>query len=100
MMPGSNNRLFRNSIFAWIALATGLVLLIPLAAMQFTPAVNWTRGDFVVMGCLLFGTGSLYVLVARKLPRQRRLIVGAMFGLALLYVWAELATGILTDLGS
>ena len=90
----------RNSIFLWIAIASSLVLLIPLIAMQFTAEVNWDKTDFLVIGCLLFGTGSLFVLAARKAPRRHRLAIGGVFMLALLYIWAELAVGIFTDLGS
>jgi hypothetical protein len=90
----------RNSVFAWIALATGIVLLIPLIAMHFSRSVRWDAPDFLVLGVLLFGTGSTFVLVARKVPRRYRIIVGATFAVALLYVWAELAVGVFTDLGS
>jgi len=90
----------RNSIFIRIALATGLILLIPLFASQFTSEVNWDKTDFIVMGFLLYSTGSLFVLVARRFPRRRRVVIGTMFAAALLYVWAELAVGIFTNLGS
>lgn len=99
-MNTTTHVVMRNTAFAWIALATGLVLLVPLIAMQFTAAVNWGVMDFIVMGTLLFGTGSLFVLVARKVPRKYWLAVGAVFAAAFLYVWAELAVGIFTKLGS
>lgn len=89
----------RNRAFAWVALATGLVLLIPLIAMQFTNEVNWDETDFIVMGLLLFGTGSLFVLASRRWP-GRRIAIGALLAAAFLYLWAELAVGIFTDLGS
>lgn len=90
----------RNRVFAWIALATGAILLIPLIAMQITTEVEWNPRDFLVMGSLLFGMASLLVLVARKLPRKHRLSVSGLFVAVFLYVWAELAVGVFTSLGS
>jgi hypothetical protein len=92
--------IWRDTVFGWIALATGVILLIPLIAMQFTNEVNWDVFDFAVMGCVLFGAGSLFVLVSRKVPRRYWAIIGILFAAALLYVWAELAVGIFTNLGS
>jgi hypothetical protein len=95
-----NDIVRRNVVFAWIALATCLALLVPLLAMQFTAAVDWGILDCVVMGALVFGTGSLFVLVARKVPYKYWLAVGVVLTGAFLYVWAELAVGIFTNLGS
>lgn len=39
------------------------------------------------MGCLLFGTGSAFVLVARKVPRRYRSVLVVAFAAALGYVW-------------
>ena len=92
--------MLRNSVFVWIALATGAILLIPFIAMQFTTEVKWGETDFIVMGSLLFGTASLFVLVARRASRKHRLLIGSMFIAAFLYLWAELAVGVFTNLGS
>lgn len=100
MSTAINNFVMRNTAFAWIALLSCLVLLIPLLAMQFTAAVNWGVMDFVAMGTLLFGTGSLFVLAARRVSRKLWLPIGAVFAAGFLYVWAELAVGIFTNLGS
>ena len=78
-----------------ILLATALILLVPLVAMQFTDEVKWDRFDFVVAGGLLLGTGLLYEVAARTLSNPRhRAIAGAGLLMLLLLVWAELAVGI------
>jgi O-antigen/teichoic acid export membrane protein len=94
------DRLHRNSVFAWIAVATGLLLLVPLIAMQFSEEVNWDGTDFLVMGMLLFAMGSVFVLLSRRAPRRNRLAIGFACAAVFLYVWAELAVGIFTNLGS
>jgi hypothetical protein len=73
----------------------GLILLIPLIAMQFTKEVKWDIFDFVVMGTLLLITGLAIELVTRKLKSTYikiglALIILIMF----LLIWAELAVGI------
>lgn len=100
MRQESNAPLFRNNVFAWIGLGTAAILLVPLVAMQFTSKVAWSSADFVVMGSLLFAMASSFVLVARKMPGKRRILAGGIFLVAFLYIWAELAVGIFTDLGS
>jgi hypothetical protein len=92
--------IMQNKIFMWIAVVTGLILLLPLIAMQFTSGVNWTLFDFVVMGALLFGAGFLYVHVARVTPRKYRVLIGLAFLLVLLWLWVELAVGLFTAWGS
>lgn len=89
----------QNSVFEWIALATGAILLIPSIAMQITTEVAWDSTDFIVMGSLLFGMSSLCVLAARKLPIKHRLFVGGMFVAAFSPIWADLAVGVFTNLG-
>jgi hypothetical protein len=68
--------------------------------MQFTTEVKWDETDFIVMGSLLYGTASLFVLAARTAPRKHRLLIGGLFTAAFLYLWAELAVGVFTNLGS
>ncbi|GAA3951887.1 hypothetical protein [Hymenobacter algoricola] len=77
-----------------LALATGLLLLIPLVAMQFTTAVNWTLSDFVFAGILLFGAGLTFVLIARTGDNTAyKLAVGVAVAAGLLLVWDNLAVG-------
>lgn len=93
--------IMQNKIFFWIALATGLLLLVPLLAMQFSDEVVWTLVDFLIAGALLFGTGSVVVLAARRTPNRRlRLAIGVLLAAAAIFLWLELAVGIFTNWGS
>ncbi len=85
----------KNRRLKGIVLAVGILLLIPLVAMQFTNEVNWTFIDFVVMGVLLLGTGLLAELVMRKI-RNKNYQIGiiAIILLGFFLIWAELAVGI------
>ena len=83
-----------------VALATALMLLIPLLAMQITDEVAWNVFDFVFAGALIFGTGLTYVLVARKAGNTAyRFAVGVALAAAFLLVWGNAAVGI-TDSGA
>lgn len=99
MKTKNNDILRQNKIFIWLALATGLILLIPLSAMQLTAEMNWGLFDFVIAGALLFGAGSVFVLAARMTSKYRA-VIGLVLAAALLLVWAELAVGVFTNLGS
>lgn len=61
--------------------------------------MNWDLFDFVVMGALLFATGLMLDLAIRKTGKYRIPVV-ILIVLAFLYIWAELAVGIFTNLGS
>jgi len=89
----------QNKNIVRILLATIGILLIPLIAMQFTSEVNWTLSDFVVMGVLLFVTGLALDAVLRKAGKYR--FIGAIGVLVLFFwIWAELAVGVFTNIGS
>lgn len=75
-----------------VVLVTATLLLIPLAAMQFTDEVNWGLGDFIVGGTLLVGAGLAYERFARRGSTVAyRVAVGVAVGTALLLVWISLA---------
>jgi len=78
-----------------IIVTVGILLLIPLVAMQFTNEVDWSLVDFAVMGVLLLSTGFACELVLRKVTgtKNRVLLCGIILAI-LLIVWAELAVGI------
>ena len=76
---------------AGVALATALILLIPLLA-----APAWSLADFVFAGALIFGTGLAYVLVARKAGKiAYRAAVGVALAAAFILVWINIAVGII-----
>jgi hypothetical protein len=86
------------------AAATGLLLLVPAVAMQFTDEVRWSALDFVTAGCLLFGAGIAYELVSRRAAstvtrpleaRSYRVAAAVAVLSALFLVWANLAVGLI-----
>lgn len=78
-----------------VLLVTTALLLIPFVAIRFTGEVNWTGSDFVIAAVLLGGTGMLFELAKAKLrtPRSRFIAIAAI-GLCFVFVWAELAVGL------
>ena len=100
MDRNGNDLIMRNSVFGWIVAGTGVLLLIPLIAMQFTSEVDWRLGDFVIMGVMLITFASVFVVIARKVSSGRRAAIGIGLLVAFLWLWAELAVGIFTGWGS
>jgi hypothetical protein len=94
-----NDILMQNKVFLYLAICTASILLIPFVGMHVSNKFNWSFSDFVIMGILLFGAGSLFVLTARRFNKHR-LIIGSIFVLAFIAVWAELAVGFFTNLGN
>jgi hypothetical protein len=79
-----------------ILVAVGLILLVPLVAMQFTEDVVWSVGDFIVAGVLLAGTGLAFEVAVRKGGTLAyRAGAAVALGTALLLVWVNLAVGII-----
>jgi hypothetical protein len=84
-----------NKRLTGILLTIGILLLIPLIAMQFTDEVQWTSGDFIIAASLLLGTGLLCELILRKVKKTGYRVVLCLALLsALLIVWIELAVGL------
>lgn len=78
-----------------VALGTALLLLVPFVAMQVGADMHWSPFDFVAAGCLLFGAGLTFVLLARLGEATAyRLAVGVAVAAGLLLVWANLAVGL------
>ena len=87
----------RNKNISYIALATVLILLIPMIAMQFTSEVNWTLFDFVFAGIFIFGAGCLFELARRKAAGNSAYKVAAGLALAAAFflIWINGAVGII-----
>jgi hypothetical protein len=64
------------------ALATALILLVPLVAMQITDEVDWGVADFVFAGALLGVTGLLLERAARKDGKIAHRAAAAAIGVA------------------
>ena len=73
----------------------GLLLLIPLIAMQLTNEVNWSFFDFIIMGALLTITGLLIGIILQKVQNSKnRLILIITIVMMFFLIWAELAVGL------
>lgn len=83
------------------AVVVALLLMIPLVAMQFTEEVNWDLSDFFIMGCLLFGVGLAYELIARRSEKTVYRVACALgLAAALLLCWVNGAVGIIGNEGN
>ncbi len=84
-----------SSVAARIAAITALLLLVPLAAMQFTDEVSWGIGDFAAAACLLFLAGMAHAMgAARARTAAQRSVIALLVLATLGLVWAELAVGL------
>jgi len=84
-----------------VAVATAVILAIPLLAMQVTDEVAWTASDFLFAGVLLLGTGVTYVLATRGgRSTVFRWAVGMGLAAALGLVWVNGAVGLIGDEGN
>ena len=73
----------------------GLLLLIPLIAMQLTNEVNWSFFDFIIMGSLLTITGLLIGIVLKKVKYYKyRDVIIVIIVMLFFLIWAELAVGL------
>lgn len=79
---------------------TAAVLAVPLVAMQFTHDVAWKRADFAMAVVLLLGTGLIYELMVKRARHGLvRALGGVVLAATLVFVWLELAVGIIRIAG-
>jgi hypothetical protein len=84
---------------AWGGAAS--LLLMPLAAMQFTREVDWGPGDFIIMGALLAACAGT-VHIATRLTEDFGYLAGVVIavGTSFLLIWINLAVGFVGDDGN
>jgi hypothetical protein len=80
----------------YIVLAVVVILLVP-----YVLNAPWTISDYIIAGILLLSTGFIFETVTSRVNNPRKKIIAGM-GVLLVaaYIWAELAVGIFTTLGS
>ena len=72
----------------------GLLLLIPMIAMQLTDEVNWSFFDFLIMGIMLSITGLALGIIIKKINHKYRNIFIAIIIMIFVLIWAELGVGL------
>lgn len=84
-----------NTRRVYLAASTLSLLLIPLVAMQFTEDVNWSGGDFLIMGILLLSVLCIIEPVRYYITSGRqRTILYLIVLIGFVLLWAEMAVGI------
>jgi hypothetical protein len=74
----------------------GLLLLLPLVAMQFTEEVNWDETDFIVMGALIGAVGlGIEYFVRTSTSLAYRFGAAVALLAVLLTIWVNLAVGMI-----
>lgn len=75
-----------------------LLLLLPAVAMQFTSEVDWSVGDFIVMGAVLGTVGFTTEFLVRQ-SGSTAYRIGAVVAMAtaFLTIWVNLAVGMIGD---
>ena len=86
---------FLLNIMIRILQIVGLLLLIPMIAMQLTDEVNWSFFDFIIMGIMLSITGLALGIIIKKVKYHNyRNIFIAIIIIIFLFIWAELGVGL------
>jgi hypothetical protein len=100
MSSKSKDILMQDKAFLFVAAATAVLLSVPAFLMLLQIGIldpgdgyellNWGPEDFLVMGILIFATGSAFVLGARRIKKNRALLALGLL-MAFFLVWIELA---------
>jgi len=85
----------KKRLLIW-SIAIAILLLIPFVAMQFTQKVQWSFGDFVILGAILIAIGLAYELIVRKSEKTKyRIAFGTGLAGAFLLFLVNGAVGII-----
>ena len=77
------------------------IIIITILLVPYLTRMPWTASDYVVAAVLLCGTGFMFELVTNNISSsKKKLVAGGAVLLVAIYIWAELAVGIFTSLGS
>ncbi len=82
-----------------VALATALILTLPLAAMQITDEVVWGLADFAIAGAVLGGLGLMFELARKAGDSAYRVAAGVALAASLILLWLMGAVGIIGEDG-
>ena len=86
---------FLLNIMIRILQIVGLLLLIPMIAMQLTDEVNWSFFDFIIMGIMLSITGLALGIIIKKIKYHKyRNIFIVIIIMIFLFIWAEFGVGL------
>lgn len=79
-----------------VLIGVAVILLIPAIAMQFTDEVRWAPLDFLAAALLLASGGLIFAYLSARTDNVRhKTAIGVAVATVLLFVWAQLAVGIL-----
>lgn len=81
-------------LWYWPAIATVVLLSIPLIGGFVSNEVQWSLSDFLIGGALIFVVSSVEMLLWRSLPKKGRWPVMLFLMLLFAILWAEMAVGI------
>lgn len=74
----------------------GLLLLLPLVAMQFTGEVKWDATDFIVAGLLIGSVGVAFEVTVRMTTNfTYRAASAVALGVSFMTIWANGAVGMI-----
>jgi hypothetical protein len=85
-----------NSRLKRLLIISTSILSIPVLGKLFTDEFQWALPDFIIGAILLYGTSFMIDFIPRKVQKKsHRLALSGFILLVLLFIWAELAVGLI-----